>query len=584
MCGIAGTYGSPDRRTIMLMTEVMSHRGPDSKGIAITGRHALGSTRLHIIGKGDVPVPYLMAGKSIYVLLNGEIYNYRSWQQELRRNGYCFETDTDTEVAGAMYEQFGPGFVRHLKGMFALAILDNDRLLLARDHLGIKPLYYLRHGGNLSFASEIKALLRIPGVQPAMDIASLQEIVTFGYVNSLENTPFYGIKQVKPGHILLFDGQRLVEKCYYDPPLAFSGDFSKESYQEQKSTLYDLLLACMESIVGHGDQEKGVYLSGGVDSTLMAVLVKKIAGRVKTFTLADSPEAPDLLSARQVAEAIGGEHHEFSTDLQEYLQELPRFVYHYENLIAGGVFDLQGGPAFHLLSKKASQYVKVAMSGEGADELFGGYYWTYTHPLGFADRVRRNLERALRVRPNPRLQDEIDRIFPRPEDNVRYRLNILDLLLRGGLTNYHLWSVDRSGAAFGFEIRPFYLHQDIVNLALSLPVEAKIPCPEVTKFLLKDVARIHFAEFGLDTIVNRKKYGMPAALRRVHDEFCHYVAAKVPDHHVQKHPYRLLLETKVDVLMFDLFYYIFCQCGGRLPTGFSLEEALEGGIFENMYA
>ncbi len=263
--------------------------------------------------------------------------------------------------------------------------------------------------------------------------------------------------------------------------------------------------------------------------------------------------------------------------------ELPSYIYHYENVISGGVFDLQGGMAFHLLSKQASQYVKVALTGEGADELFGGYYWIYTHPLGFADRIRRRLQQATQHVPNPELESLVNRLFPLPENATLYRLNAFDFLLQAGLSNYHLWSVDRSSGAFGFEIRPFYLYDDIVGLGLNTPVEHKVPSTNVTKLILKDVARHYFLPYGLEDVPTRKKYGMPAALSQVNSQLRHYISQRVTDKYFEKHPYRHFLHTKTDLVMFDVFYYIYFHGKGIFNPEFILDEALAGGIFEGMY-
>jgi asparagine synthase (glutamine-hydrolysing) len=244
----------------------------------------------------------------------------------------------------------------------------------------------------------------------------------------------------------------------------------------------------------HDPLDKGFYLSGGVDSSLLVMLAAQLqAGPPSTFTLADSDDTPDLIAARAVAKAVGADHHEFRVTLDDYLQELPVFVQHYENVIAGGVFDIHGGMAYQMLSRKISEHVRVAFSGEGADELFGGYYWSYTHPLGFSDRIRRRLET---IGSPDAVAEQVNSLFPRPEDESVYRRNLFDFLIRGGLSNYHLWSVDRSCSAFGFEVRPAYLHDDLVELALSLPIEAKVLGGD-TKRVLKEAARQVFDHYGV---------------------------------------------------------------------------------------
>lgn len=584
MCGICGIYSSNDIKKIEQMTAAIAHRGPDASFVKIIeDKHTLGGARLQITGRSDAPFPYCRDESGPQVLLNGEIYNYRFWQKRLEDEGYKFFTGTDTEVVWALYHKYGAEFVRHLKGMFAIAILDGDRLILARDPFGIKPLFYCNNGGQLAFASEIKALLRWADTQLELKETALQEILTFGYIYSPKETLFGGIQQVGPGEILVFDGKNIYTEVYYVPPGAFSLNGDEEDYNHQKMLLSTLLPGAMELVAGHSDHEIGVYLSGGVDSSLMAVLCKEVLGEIKTFSLADGSLAPDLPWSRRVAKAINSEHHEIYVTLDDYLNELPHFVYHYENIVAGGVFDLQGGVAFQLLCKEASRHVRVALTGEGADELFGGYYWTYTHPLGFADRVRLRLHEATKNVSNDRLADQVNQLFPLPEDESLYRLNIFDALLKGGLSNYHLWSVDRSSGTFGFEIRPFYLYDDIVKLALELPVDFKSPRPGVTKLILKDVAGHYFARYGLENICNRKKFGMPAALGRLDIQVRDYINSHVSDIHMQRHPYKKYLTNKTDIFMFDLFFYFYFHKNGNYDPAFNLEEALAGGIFESMY-
>ncbi|MGO8714961.1 MAG: asparagine synthase (glutamine-hydrolyzing) [Smithella sp.] len=583
MCGICGVFGRRDEEVVAAMTASLAHRGPDSVSCISVGNHVLGGTRLHITGEADAPFPFSSPQGGHVVLLNGEIYNFRSWQQKLSSEGYQFRTGTDTEVVWFLYEKFGENFVRHLKGMFAVAVLDGDKLILARDRMGVKPLYYVRTGKELAFGSEIKALLRYLATTPELNIGAYQEILTFGYINNENDTLFQRIFQVPPSGILIFDGNELKTDKYYLLRKSFSLPASGHEFRKQRMVLHKLLPSVMETILGHDSQEKGIFLSGGVDSTMMAVLAKEAGWNTQTFNLIDSEDSPDLPWSRRVAGVLGCKHHEFKVNLEEYLEEMPRFVYHYENIVAAGIFDPQGGMAFHLLCKKASQFVKVILTGEGADELFGGYYWTHTHPLGFSDRLYDRLIAATKYRSNPGLIEAVQEIFPIPEDETVYRLHVFDLLLRGGLANYHLCSVDRSCGAFGFEARPFYLFDDIVEFATSLPVELKVPSSHVTKLLLKEVASECFAQYGLGDVVNRQKFGMPAALHHINSQCNQYVADCISDACLERHPYRQFLTSKIDMLFFDLFYYIFFYCGGHLQDGFKVKDALKGGIFENMY-
>jgi len=281
-----------------------------------------------------------------------------------------------------------------------------------------------------------------------------------------------------------------------------------------------------------------------------------------------------------VAKAVESNHHEFFVTADDYLQELPGFVYHYENIVAGGVFDIQGAAAFQILSKHISRHHKVAFTGEGADELFGGYYWIYTHPLGFSDRIRAGTS-LLSSQSGTR--GLVESIFPHPENEKVYRKNLFDILMKSGLANYHLWSVDRSCSAFGFETRPPYLYDDVAEFALSIPIDFKVPDKTITKRILKDVALKYFEKYSLSDIVIRKKYGMPAALERVAPQARDVINSLIPNKTINRHPLNQYLKTPLDVLMFDLFYYFIIQKRGKLEAGFSIDEFYRGRINEVMY-
>ena len=257
-----------------------------------------------------------------------------------------------------------------------------------------------------------------------------------------------------------------------------------------------------------------------------------------------------------MAAALGTQHCEYLVTANDYWHSLLDYVAHYESLMAGGVFDIQGGVAFHLLSERASKAVKVTFTGEGADELFGGYYWIYTHPLGFSDRIRANLSSIL---PNPRMAQFVDELFPAPEDEKVYCRNLFDHLVRSGLSNYHLQSVDRSAGAFGFEIRPLYLYDDLADCALKLPIEYKVPDKKTTKRILRDAFRADFEAMGLDWVNSRLKLGMPAAISRIDQEVTESIEKAISAEELQHHPLGNILGSKMNLILYDLFEHIFLK-------------------------
>ncbi|NQT55578.1 MAG: asparagine synthase (glutamine-hydrolyzing) [Desulfobacteraceae bacterium] len=582
MCGICGIYNEKNLSAVTAMLESIRHRGPDSFATKLFKNHSLGECGLNIVSNKDDILPLVAGENKIALLFNGEIYNYHEIKRDLTKDGYIFSSNTDSEIIIPLYKKYKNDFAKHLKGMFAIAIIDQDQILLARDKFGIKPLYYHQIKDKLIFGSEIKALLQYPEVPAELDQKSLEESMVFGYIFSQERTLLKEICQVPPGYLITFDGNSVVKQRHYQMPAPFYLNNGNIDYEESVSQLTTTLLKTFELLHKHGNSEKGIYLSGGVDSTLMAVLSREILeGPVHTYTLYDSEDAPDLNYARKVAKAIGSDHHELFVTPSDYLNELPSFIYHYENLVAGGVFDIQGGIAFQILSKYISRHHKVAFTGEGADELFGGYYWIYTHPLGFSDRIR---ERASLLPTQSKARELVENIFPYPENERVYRKNLFDILMKSGLSNYHLWSVDRSCSSFGFETRPPYLYDDIAECALSLPIDFKVPNKSMTKMILKDVALPYLKKYNLADIVNRKKYGMPAALDHIGPRIQEKIAKIVPINNIQKHPFRRYLNSPIDVLMFDLFYYFLIKQRGKPTTNISVFDFYKDRASREMYS
>jgi len=575
MCGICGSIGGSDSNLTQRMLSSIRHRGPDSFDLLTASGSSVGGCRLGIVGSPLCPLPQTVGGR--LVVFNGELYNYRTLADEVGLVDLD-PLDPESHLIQLLVQREGWRGLSRLQGMFAIVAIDETRTVLARDRLGIKPLFYSIVKDEVVFGSEMKAILADPRVPTTLDEQAMDETAVFGYISSPERTPFASIKQVPPGSVVEVSGGRVRVHQYWEPEPARNG--GAEDYADPAAGLLDCLRSGLEQMLRHDPLDKGFYLSGGVDSSLLVMLAAQLEARPPlTFTLADCDETPDLLAARAVANAVGANHHEFRVTLDDYLQELPIFVQHYENVVAGGVFDIHGGMAYQMLSRKISEHVRVAFSGEGADELFGGYYWSYTHPLGFSDRIRGRLET---IGSPDAVAEQVNALFPRPEDESVYQRNLFDFLIRGGLSNYHLWSVDRSCSAFGFEVRPAYLHDDLVELALSLPIEAKVLGSD-TKRVLKEAARPVFDHYGVSHLLGRKKTGMPAAVDRIALQVEDLARGLVSDADLASHPFRRLVKSPLDAVMFDLFHYVFVESRGALPTGFDVGEFYGSGDRARMY-
>jgi asparagine synthase (glutamine-hydrolysing) len=379
VCGICGiaTSGAPvDVAALHAMSELLVHRGPDSGGEHVAGAFALAARRLSIIDLegGDQPIPN--EDGSCVVVQNGEIYNYPELRRELERAGHEFRTRCDTEAIVHLYEEHGPGFAERLRGMFAVAIHDarRNRLVLARDRHGIKPLYYRVAGAELRFASEVRALPR-----GEIDLDALEAFLAFNSIPAPYSI-FREIRKLPAGHALVWEGGEARLERYARPAPALEGELREgdeaELVEELRARLRDSVRAHLLS-----DVPVGVLLSGGVDSAVLAALAaQETAERVHTFTIGFAERSFDERDdARLVAERYGTEHHELLVRPEPELL-LRALADAFDEPFA----DSSALPTY-LVSQLAAEHVKVALSGEGGDELFGGYY-TYAADL-LADRV-----------------------------------------------------------------------------------------------------------------------------------------------------------------------------------------------------
>jgi asparagine synthase (glutamine-hydrolysing) len=558
MCGIVGILDPEARDDLSPVTEDMLraivHRGPDDSGVFTDGNIALGSCRLSIIDLAGGHQPMTNEDGSVVVVFNGEIYNHRALSDDLRRRGHTMASRSDTETIVHLYEEYGDELVHRLRGMFAFAIWDarRKRLLIARDRLGIKPLYYAVRGSKVVFASEIKALLVEGSTEPTVDLDSLVQFLALKYVPS-PGTLFDGVRSLPPGHLLTSDGHNVSVRRWWQ--LSFTAGDGAVDEAESALRLREIL---QESVRVHleSDVPFGAFLSGGLDSSTIVALMSQTLGRaVKTFSIGydgDDSAISELPYARLIADRYETDHHEVIVSARDFVESAERVVWHLDQPIADGATL----PNL-LLSDAASREVKMVLTGEGGDELFAGYARHVGERLAPAVRAVPTQLRTLALAAAGRMpgmrrpklafyalsqRDEATRFVSwfalfnqdrlasllsaetssaiatdraidvfrghladtdasEPLSRMLYLDTVLwlpdDLLARG----------DKTSMAASLEARLPLLDHTLVEFAASLPSRLKIR-GLTRKYLLRRVAR----EWLPDAVLSRRKQGFPTPL------------------------------------------------------------------------
>jgi asparagine synthase (glutamine-hydrolysing) len=380
MCGIAGwiapTRSSPDERLLAPMLAALAHRGPDGSGqvayMAARGdyRVVLGHRRLAIIDPVGAHQPMCDDPAGLALSFNGEIFNFRELRTELEFHGYAFKRDSDTEVLLRAYQHWGPQCVHHLRGQFAFALWDakNERLFLARDRFGEKPLYLHESNGALFFASEMKALLRLPNIGREIDLTSVWDYLAYRYVPG-PRTLFEPIRKLPPATALLWHRGQLQEMRYWTPPDKFPrGRSAKLGAKEtEEAFLGHLSEAVQLQMVS--DVPFGAFLSGGLDSSVLVALMTRYCSKVKTFSVGfEGDKQNELDHAALVAREFGTEHQPITVTHRDFIEYLPQLV-----ACRDAPVSEPSDVAIYLLAREASRSVKMVLTGEGSDEVLGGY-------------------------------------------------------------------------------------------------------------------------------------------------------------------------------------------------------------------
>ena len=540
MCGITGIVSKRDNKEeiVKKMNEKIRHRGPDDEGIYTDECVSLGHRRLSIIDLKGGHQPMFNEDKSIVVVFNGEIYNYIELKAELK-NKYKFETNSDTEVLVYGYEEWGNELPKHLRGMFAFAIWDknNKTLFMARDGFGIKPLYYYVDKDTLVFASEIKAILEYPNYHKKLNESILSAYLCFNSVPT-EETFFKGIFRVLPGEQLTFKDGKLTKKRYFH--LEF-----KEEDKDLEAIANDIDIAMKNSVEKHmlSDVEVGSFLSSGIDSSYLVCLAKPD----KTYTVGYDDRRYDEISyAKDLTSKLGITNKSRKINKEEYIKAFPKIQYYMDEPL--------GDPsaiALYFVAELASRDVKVVMSGEGADEFFGGYLnyreevdqaWYMKIPyfirrclsyiaglfpdtkgFNFVFRRGRRLEeyniglgRVYWDREALKVVNNKKQILPEEIVKKTYQeYSEKSTLVQRQVIDYYYWlvndflhAVDRNTMMFGLEARTPFLDKEVYEVARKLPTSAKVN-KETTKPALRMAAK----KVIPNESYKKKKLGFPVPLR-----------------------------------------------------------------------
>lgn len=545
MCGIAGFMGQVENRADVIrnMTEVITHRGPDSDGFFTDDNISMGFRRLSIIDLGAGHQPIYNEDKSLVLTFNGEIYNYKDLRKELIAKGHRFYTDTDSEVLVHGFEEWKEDMLPKLRGMFGFAIYNtkDNSLFIARDFFGIKPMHYTQIGNDFVYASEIKSILEYPKFEKKFNRKALDSYLSFQYAVPPE-TFFEGVYCLMPGHYLWYkDGE--VETTRY-----FEARFNPDEEMTEEEAVDRIEKVFENSVNAHkiADVEVGCFLSSGVDSSYVSTYFAD----QKTFTVGfDFGEKYNEISwAKNLSEKIGVEHHTHLISSEEFWDAVPTVQYHMDQPLAD-----PSCIALYFVSRLASHYVKVVLSGEGADELFGGYT-CYNDPRVFKiyqtivpHCIRKAIRAICRKLPDIKGRDYLIRacdkleeryignafmydykqkqellkdpsIATRPQDLTRkyyYRCRKYDDVTKMQYLDINMWMVgdillkaDRMSMANSLELRVPFLDKEVFKVASSLPT--KLRCNKHnTKYAMRKAAVRHMPE----ATAEKEKLGFPVPTR-----------------------------------------------------------------------
>src|SRR3989338_6635270 len=506
MCGICGFYGRKDRPLLEAMAGVLIHRGPDDSGFYEDELVSLGHRRLSIIDLSPQGrQPMANEDNTVWLVFNGEIYNFQDLRAELENKGHSFRSHTDSEVILHSYEEYGLDCVDNFRGMFAFALWDTKkrRLVICRDRIGKKPLYYWQNGERLLFASEIKSLLCCREILREVNRDGFYSFLSFQYVPGVE-TAVKNIFRVPPGNMLIAENGTVKLREYWSirKIVNSGGDISPDKAIERMGHLLEESV----SLRLVSDVPLGVLLSGGLDSSSITALISRSGVKsIKTFSAGFGEESDEFKYARIVSGEFNAEHREFIVRPDNLSLMLKKIIWHMDEPIADG-----GAFATYMISEVVKEYVKVILVGEGADELFAGYSWHRLAGAGFAlvpgaikNRAYFYLNTFYRGKKNqPDIYHGFEERFNLKGVRRDFLSRMMFFELENLLPNCLLMKVDKMTMAHSLEARAPFLDHKLIEFAAALPAGFKIRgC--TNKYILRK-----FMEKKLPPeIVNRKKRG-----------------------------------------------------------------------------
>jgi len=542
MCGIAGIIHPQEKSSIKQMTDAIRHRGPDDDGYFTDDHLALGMRRLSIIDLAGGAQPIISNNGRFLIIFNGEIYNYKELRTDLLKAGQSLKTESDTEVVLNLFEMYGPKCLTRLRGMFALAIYDKaeHKLMLARDFFGIKPLYYLKKEGQIiAFSSEMKSFLTLPDFKGEVNDKAVFNYLSYQY-NPLSETFLKNIFKLPPAHYMNIDtktGKTEMQKYW-------QFGFKQDDSQNKEKTRRKIFETMKDSVSHHmiADVGVGAFLSGGVDSSIITTLMSQsqTSGEIKTFTVGFETLSEGQ-EARETVKFLGTNHTEITIGGKEYFENLSKALWHFDEPVAD-----PSALGLYFLAREASKHVKVVLSGEGADELFGGYNiylepfarkkitWIPRAILGFlvnlpfefrgknyARRGSQKFENWYIGNASIFKKEEVKKLWKGPPEesfglsNLYSEVNSLSDSTKMQYIDIHTWLVgdilakaDKMTMAHSLELRVPFLDIEVANLAITLPDRFKWK-GGVTKYLLREA----FGGLLPKSVVKRRKLGFPTPVR-----------------------------------------------------------------------